>query len=374
MLCERDGGKLWGMSLCGPMVFADAASGTLATNRPAPPGPRPQFLGYANTAARWGDEQWSLYVWALIPQQNVNQRGQLLMHELYHRIQSSIGLPANVAQANHLESLDGRYWMLLEWRALDVALAASGRRSRGALRDAFAFRKARHALVPDAAESERLVELNEGLAQYTGIVTTASSQQAGAAAAREQLAQMARSPSLLRNFGYASGAAYGVLLDKYAPGWTRRLQAQDDLSGLLMAATRLQPVQPDVAKTRYGGAELLQQELARERERQANLAALRRQFIESPVLVLPKPNSASFSNNGMTVLDGAGTIFPSYNTQAEWGSLAAARALVGSSTVTVPVDPETQGPPTAGDWTLTLAPGWVIRPGARPRDLQVVRE
>ena len=30
-LCERDGGKLWGVSLCGPMVFTDAATKTIAT-------------------------------------------------------------------------------------------------------------------------------------------------------------------------------------------------------------------------------------------------------------------------------------------------------------------------------------------------------
>ena len=35
-LCERDGGRLWGVSLCGPMVIADAATGTMATSQPAP--------------------------------------------------------------------------------------------------------------------------------------------------------------------------------------------------------------------------------------------------------------------------------------------------------------------------------------------------
>jgi hypothetical protein len=34
-LCERDGGRLWGVSLCGPMVIADAATGTIATSQPA---------------------------------------------------------------------------------------------------------------------------------------------------------------------------------------------------------------------------------------------------------------------------------------------------------------------------------------------------
>jgi hypothetical protein len=37
-LCERDGGRLWGISLCGPMVIADPVSRTIATNQPAPDG------------------------------------------------------------------------------------------------------------------------------------------------------------------------------------------------------------------------------------------------------------------------------------------------------------------------------------------------
>src|SRR5262245_12829383 len=32
-LCERDAGRLWGVSLCGPMVIVDQATGTRATSQ-----------------------------------------------------------------------------------------------------------------------------------------------------------------------------------------------------------------------------------------------------------------------------------------------------------------------------------------------------
>ena len=32
-LCERDGGRHWGISLCGPMVIADADTGTPRASR-----------------------------------------------------------------------------------------------------------------------------------------------------------------------------------------------------------------------------------------------------------------------------------------------------------------------------------------------------
>jgi hypothetical protein len=44
-LCDRDRGRLWGVSLRGPMVIADMRTQTFATSQPAPEGARPRLLG-----------------------------------------------------------------------------------------------------------------------------------------------------------------------------------------------------------------------------------------------------------------------------------------------------------------------------------------
>src|SRR5688572_14049382 len=62
-LCTREGGKLWGVSLCGPMVFADPATRELATNQSAPAGERHPALGFANAPLDWGGTRWSAYIW-----------------------------------------------------------------------------------------------------------------------------------------------------------------------------------------------------------------------------------------------------------------------------------------------------------------------
>jgi hypothetical protein len=85
-LCERDGGRLWGVSLCGPMVIADAATGTIATSQPAPAGDRPRALGLVNAPLQWGGATWSAYVWQMIPADQ-GERGRLFMHELFHCVQ-----------------------------------------------------------------------------------------------------------------------------------------------------------------------------------------------------------------------------------------------------------------------------------------------
>ena len=97
-LCERDGGRLWGVSLCGPMVIADAATRTIATSQPAPEGERPRVLGFVNAPVQWGGVTWSAYVWQMIPKDR-GERGRLFMHELFHRIQPSLGLKPPTAGA-----------------------------------------------------------------------------------------------------------------------------------------------------------------------------------------------------------------------------------------------------------------------------------
>src|SRR4051795_12203411 len=62
-LCERDAGRLWGVSLCGPMVIVDQATGTRATSQPEPEGPPPRFPGLVDGRVLWGGTRW--FSWPL---------------------------------------------------------------------------------------------------------------------------------------------------------------------------------------------------------------------------------------------------------------------------------------------------------------------
>src|ERR1043165_987782 len=92
-LCQRDGGRLWGVSLCGPMVFADARTRTLATNQPRPTGEWPPTLGFTNAPIEWGGSRWAAFMWDFtrsLP--DARARGIFMLHELFHRIQPELGL------------------------------------------------------------------------------------------------------------------------------------------------------------------------------------------------------------------------------------------------------------------------------------------
>jgi hypothetical protein len=383
MLCERDGGRLWGVSLCGPMVIADAATGTIATSQPAPAGDRPSELGFVNAPLQWGGTTWSAYVWQMIPKDDQAARGRLFMHELFHCIQPRLGLIAprdpSAGENIHLDSLEGRYWMRLEWRALARALGASGAARTSAIADALAFRLARHQRFPGAAASEHVVDINEGIATYTQYVTGSEGAQDAIRNAMAGLTAAETGTSFIRTFAYASGAGYGLLLDALSPGWHRKITGASDVGQLLSVAAGVTAA-PDAAAAaaRYDGASLRVAEEQRDREQQAIIAELRRRYVDGPVLIVPRAGRGSVNNAGATVIPGAGTVFRAMANKGAWGFFdAQGGALVSADgeTISLPAPVVVDATTLKGDgWTATVGPGWTVQPGPRPGSFRVVRQ
>ena len=73
---------------------------------------------------------------------------------MFHGVQPQLGpLGAPGLATEHLDALDGRYWLRLEWRALARALRESGEQRNLAVRDALAFRRRVQMLLQDATAS-----------------------------------------------------------------------------------------------------------------------------------------------------------------------------------------------------------------------------
>src|SRR5215468_2731779 len=105
-LCERDGGRLWGVSLCGPMAIADVRTNTLATSQPAPEAPRPRILGVVNAPLEWGGTTWVGLNWDFVASRTPRERRELIIHELFHRVQPGLGLMQPAAANEHVDALD----------------------------------------------------------------------------------------------------------------------------------------------------------------------------------------------------------------------------------------------------------------------------
>ena len=377
-LCERDGGRLWGVSICAPMVIGDARTQTFATSQPPPDAPRPKLIGILMGPVRWGDSMWAALTWDGVASQPPRVRNAMLLHESFHIVQPRLGLGVGTLEAEHLDAMEGRYWMRLEWRALARALRESGAPRVRAIRDALAFRQARHARFPDKVDTEHALEINEGLASYTGMVLAAHSRAEAIADAVDGLAIADSGESFVRTFAYASGPAYGLLLDAASPGWTRTIRASDDPALLLMHALRIRPAtDASAAAVRYGGVELRAAEEDRDRRRQARIADLRRRFVDGPVLLMPGGGHGFSDSHGAVVIPGEGTVyFGDYRQSGEWGVLEASKGVLLSTdgrTRRLPAPVRGDSTAITGDgWTFKAAAGWVVREGARPGDYVVV--
>src|SRR5688572_31914899 len=236
-VCEREGERLWGMSLCGPMVIADQRTQTIATSQPAPEGPRPRGLGILNAPTQWGGVTWAAYMWDTLANAPPRVRKSILLHELFHGIvQRKLGLAASELLNEHLDALDGRYWLRLECRALARALRQSGELRTAAVRDALAFRQARRTFYPGGAEKERALEINEGVASYTGVAAASDSDADAIAGGLDALAGAETGESFVRTFAYFTGPSYGLLLDASSPDWRQRVRNTDDFAALLAGA------------------------------------------------------------------------------------------------------------------------------------------
>jgi hypothetical protein len=375
-ICQRDGGRLWGVSLCGPMVFADARTRTIATNQPRPTEEPPP--GFANAPIEWGGLRWAAYIWDFTTSLDQGSRGILMLHELFHRIQPDLGLITLSGNNAHLDTVEGRFWLRLEWRALARALGQSGEDRKRAVSDAAGFRLSRRSQFANSAENERVEEIREGLAQYTGTVATAPSHAEAVASALEQLAAAEQHETFLQQ-AYTTGVAYGILLDTASPDWRRRVHSDSDLGQMLMAALDVRPVANAVeASARYGGAEIRAAEETRGEQRMARLRELRNRFVDGPVLVVPSGGSGTFNAVGATPIPGAGTVYVlPYRQRGAWGTLDASNGvLVGDDgTRRLPGPVRIDGANVTGEgWTVTVATGWIVRSGPRSGDYQIIRD
>jgi hypothetical protein len=390
-LGDQDGGRLWGVRLNGPMIFADRetrmivanqadAEGKLTSADGVFTGKAPDDLNFSNTAMTWAGVKWTMVVWPL--PEDRRGRLQLMAHELFHRVQKDIGLEADNPTNRHLDTRDGRTWLRLEWRALARALQESGTKQRLHIDDALYFRRHRQALFPQTSREELALETNEGLAEYTGARLSARSDAELRARAGYALQQALLRPSFARSFAYLSGPAYGALLDARAPNWRRGRRAGDDLGALLGRALNLKPQKPQAEEAaararRYDGDEVIAQESRREREREERAAEYRARLIDGPLVVFPISDrfSYSFNPNNVFPLDDRAVVYPTIRASDSWGILEVSRGALllredGRVTrlqVSAPAD--SQARPLSGEgWTLSLTPGWTLVSGPRGGD------
>lgn len=320
------------------MMFVDEASRAAVLNRPLPGAKRhatiwrvtlPTRLPLANTAVDYSGQRWAMLLWPL--PENKTERDVLLMHESFHRIQPALGLPAGSgmeAANGHLDTLEGRIWLRAEMHALHAALIGTGDDRKRALADALLMRVYRRSLWPQAAEEERELELTEGLAESTGIDVALQDWNCRVKATIENIKTSEGQPSFVRSFAYATGAAYGQLLNMADPGWRRRVTGTFDFGTATAKAYRMAMPKADEAAakltlSRYDGTTIVfEEELRAEKTKTRNLR-YKELFVTGRTVTFPLIKSrTSFDPRQITQFPGHGSVYSVIHINDVWGELS----------------------------------------------------
>jgi hypothetical protein len=394
---DRDAGKTWGLRLYGPIMFVDPRSGNVVANQAdlehklAPQdgvftGKLPKEVNPANTAIDWAGVHWTMVMWPVSEFRQARER--LLLHECFHRLQEKLGLPARDAVNSHLDTLNGRIWIQLEWRALERALRQSGPTRKSAIADALLFRSYRRSLFTASAGNENALEINEGLAEYTGVKLSSADLQETVMRADLILRQARNNATFARSFAYVSGPAYGALLDLSGRPWRVNLKPTSDLGELLQQRYGISIHSSETAAraalSRYEGDEIVAIETKQEQRRQQQIAEARKKFLDGPVLTLSLSQDVNYSYdpNNVIGIDANNTVYPTMRLVDAWGVLTVSngawleRDASGQIVrARVPAPSDLSARPLKGEgWTLELANGWEVVAGDRPGDVKLVKK
>jgi hypothetical protein len=388
---NEEGGRLWGKRLYGSLFFVDPESRAVVANEPDAGGvlhasnglyvgTLPQEVIVSNAPIEWQGKRWTMLMWPTLPTDIIDRR-ITFAHELFHRIQPGLGLMAQDSPNLQLDTPEGRLWLQLEWRALAAALVEQGPAQTQAIRDALSFRSHRHELFAGSGLTEASLEIAEGVPEYTGTIAGEPDRNSARWRTIGKLTLPDQSITFVRSFAYTSGPPYGLLLDQRLPGWRTKLSAQSDLSALLASTLPSQAaVSAEARASLYGASAIRIAEAERAEKAEVVKARYRARLVDGPTLLLPGGRKFAFSFNPSTLvsLGDANTVYPTFHATAEWGTLEVTDGVLvptDFSRATVAAPKETQGPHLEGPgWTLELAAGWSVVPGARAGSYTITKK
>jgi len=380
--------SLWDYDLYAPLLFARRDTREIYTNvpdsagllkkvGPVYTGILPANINISNTSLHWGGVDWAMI--ALPLPRTKNNRLILVLHELFHRAQPHLGFKSYNTVNNHLDEKDGRISLRLELEALkDAILAPSESERTRCVADALTFRLYRRSLFPKSGASENMLELNEGLAEYTGMMSAGLDEISLQKHLQETLYRFLQNPTFVRSFAYQTIPMYGYLLHLKRDGWNRDIKDSTDLTRHFLDAYDLHPsgdLKSAVSsiEERYDGKNIFSEETARKLRNDSVIAEYKKEFIEKPHFDIRfEKMNISFNPDNIVPLEDKGTVYPDLRITDNWGVLTATKgALVGMlwDKVTVTAPTKIGSSVVEGNgWKLELQKGYSVKKEGRSKN------
>ncbi len=332
---KKENGTTWNHSLQGPLVLVNRDTraiianesdikGELVKRENLFVGELPEKIIIANTSSEWNGKRWTMVAFPL--PETKEERLNLLIHESFHRIQPEIGFDSfNGTQSTHLDTKDGRIYLKLELEALKKALSSTNPEIH--IKNALLFRQYRYLNFPEAKQAENALELNEGLAEYTGAILSERTVLDLEQHYISQINRFYKSSTFVRSFAYYTIPVYGYFMQKTDKSWNLKITKDTNLTDFVgeFWDMKFQELTNDYIfdlGMEYGIEAIVKEETQREMNKERLKSKYLKTFLRDSVVEIGLENMhIGFNPNNLMPLDSLGTVYPNLRIVDNWGIL-----------------------------------------------------
>lgn len=334
-ILKHENGKLWNCNLDGPLILINRETRLAIANEPDPKGELEKhgscYVGYypknriiANTSIEWNSKRWTMVMLPLADTKE--ERLNLLIHESFHRIQPLIGFDSIYeTQSIHLDTKEGRIYLKLELEALKKSFTSEDPEIH--IKSALLFRQFRHQIFSIAKQAENSLEINEGLAEYTGSILS----QRNSSELQEnyllKIEEFSNLPTFVRSFAYITIPIYGYFMQKSDENWNLKISKNTILSDYISEFFGVKLKNLNIKDIKQLGENyklesIMEFETRREMKQQEQIRKYKAIFLSDSVVSISLKNmNIGFNPSNIMPLDTLGTVYPNLRVTDNWGIL-----------------------------------------------------
>jgi hypothetical protein len=337
-MLNKDNGRLWNYRLDGPVILADKNSrevyantqdskGALLRRGNVYIGTLPENVNISSTAKEWNGTRWAMLAMPL-PEEK-EERLSAFIHESFHRIQPGIGFDSiPVYSCEHLDKKNGRIYLKLELEALEKALSTNNpTEEKEHIMNALLFRQYRHSLFPNSKIYENPLELNEGLAEYTGVILCGRNDIELRQYFVSRFEFFYNQPTFVGAYAYFTIPVYGYFMYKQDKHWNLKIDKKTNLTDFISAffnQSKVDNIQKAIEQIshEYPFETIVNEEEKREKKQQYLIEKYKAIFLKDSILNIKLINKRiSFNPGNLIPLEDFGTIYPTLRLVDIWGVL-----------------------------------------------------